>query len=220
MNEWDLIAQSFDTTRKQPWKECIDFIEDIDGICLDVACGNGRHLIPLAARCDVAVGIDSSIEMIRISQKHVYENKNDNIFLLCGTACKLPFNENIFDHAIFIAALHNIKGKNNRIIALKELRRVLKPGGTALISVWSKFQDDYRWYFFRQYLRIARNVEHGDIQIPWKKDGVCIDRFYHFYGYRELLQDIASANLSVTRSWNTIISSKKHPDNHFVLVRK
>ena len=69
MNEWDLIAKSFNSTRKQAWKECLDFIAGIKGISLDIGCGNARHLVYMAKKCDISFGIDSSYEMIKIAKE-------------------------------------------------------------------------------------------------------------------------------------------------------
>ena len=149
MKEWDLIAESFDTTRRYSWKECLDFIEEMHGIAIDIGCGNARHLIPMAERCKLAVGIDASVKMAEIAYKKVREAKLKNVAVICGDACNLPFKDNFFDFALFIASLHNIQGRKNRIKPLAELKRVLKPDGKALISVWAKWQDRWRLYFLK-----------------------------------------------------------------------
>jgi|Deesub1362A_J573_1020465.scaffolds.fasta_scaffold01078_10 ubiquinone/menaquinone biosynthesis C-methylase UbiE len=217
MKEWDLIAESFDTTRRYPWKECLDFIKEIHGIAIDIGCGNARHLIPMAEKCKLAVGIDASIRMAEIAYKKVKEAKLKNVAVICGNACSLPFKDNFFDFALFIASLHNIKGRENRIKALEELKRILKPGGKALISVWSKWQDKWRKYFIKN---IFRWKEHGDIYIPWKKNGMNIMRFYHLYSMREFRKDIKKAGLKIEKAWSVKKKSKKYADNHFAVVSK
>jgi len=215
MNEWDVIARSFDSTRKRAWKECIDFISGIRGTALDIGCGNARHLIPMAEKCRVAVGVDSSPEMIRVAKENTAGLHN--VALICGNACALPFPDELFDAALFIAALHNIRGRKNRVHALCELKRVLNHDGRALISVWSKWQDAFRWHFIT---RSPISGEHGDIQIPWRKDGMNVPRFYHLYSMREFKGDILRAGLHIERLWKTNKVSKKHADNYFAVVKK
>ena len=67
---WDAIAESFDQTRKQPWVEVTDFIKTLDKsyIVADLACGNGRHLIPAAKQCKTAIGVDLSKKLLKITE--------------------------------------------------------------------------------------------------------------------------------------------------------
>lgn len=218
MKEWDIIAKSFDTTRRRPWEECIEFIDNNGGRGIDIGCGNGRHLAYMAKKCEFAVGIDSSLKMIEISKEKTEEM--DNVILVCGDACSLPFKENFFDFAIFVASLHNIKGRENRIMALKELMRVLKKGGKAIISVWAKWQDRWKKYFLKDFFYFLHGREHGDIYIPWKKDGFDIKRFYHLYSLREFRKDIKESGLKIEKLWSVKKISTKNPDNHFAIVFK
>jgi len=212
---WNAIAKSFDSTRKEPWEECLNFIEKIRGRAIDIGCGNGRHLFPLAEKAELAVGLDFSIEMLKICKEKL--RNICNVLLVCGNACRLPFKDNSFDYAIFIAALHNIRGRGNRIKALVELKRILKPNGTALISVWAKWQDKWRWYFIKKLFSFKG--EHGDIYIPWKKDGINVERFYHLYSKKEFKKDLIKAGLKIEKLWSVKKASKKHPDNHFAIVK-
>lgn len=220
MNEWDNIATSFDSTRKKPWDECINFIKSLKGIGIDLGCGNGRHLLAISKNCQFTVGIDKSITMMHLSKKNIEKNKKTPIFLVCADIKTLPFPDNTFDAALFIASLHNIQGHQNRVRALTEMRRILKPDGTALISVWAKWQDAYRKHFFIKLFNIKNGKEFGDILIPWKKNGLNIERFYHLYGRWELKHDLKKAGLKIIEIWGAKKSSKKFPDNHFALVRK
>ncbi len=218
MDEWDKIAASFAATRRQPWEECVEFIKEMEGIAVDVGCGNARHLVLMAHRCKFVFGLDASFNMVRIARERLREENIVNAEVVCGDACKMPFKDESFDFALFIAALHNIKGRQNRIKALKELKRILKPNGRAMISVWAKWQDKWRRYFVKKFF--LRRGEHGDIYIPWKKDGMNVLRFYHLYSMRELKRDVRQAGFRIERAWSVKKVSKKYADNHFIIVRK
>ena len=63
----------------------------------------------------------------------VAENVQDRVELHDGDARKLPFPENSFDVVLSSWALHNIYDAPGREAALREIARVLKPGGRVAI---------------------------------------------------------------------------------------
>ncbi|UCH71404.1 MAG: class I SAM-dependent methyltransferase [Thermoplasmatales archaeon] len=219
---WNAIAKSFDATRRKPWKQCIDFIEALprDSTVADIACGNGRHLIPCAHHCKKVIGVDISKELLDIVQTKIKENNIKNVTLLHSDAAKLPIKTDSLDAVIFIAALHNIKNRSRRIQTLEEIRRVLKKHGKALISVWSRWQDKYRKQFFKKWFVQLDGTEFGDIDIYWRQHGLNIPRFYHLYSKREFLSDLRKAGLEILDSQNVKLHSKKHPDNYFAITKK
>ena len=219
---WNAIAQSFDRTRRKPWVECIDFINSLPktSITADVGSGNGRHLIPCAKHCKKVIAFDISKELLKITEKKLKENNIKNAVLLHSNIVKIPVKKNTFDSLIFIASLHNIKGRNNRIDSLKEITRILKKDGEALISVWSRWQDKYRKQFFKKWFAQKNNDEFGDINIRWRQHSLDIPRFYHLYSKREFISDLKSAGLNILEVKDVKLHSKKYSDNYFARVKK
>ncbi|HEC87532.1 MAG TPA: class I SAM-dependent methyltransferase [Thermoplasmatales archaeon] len=217
---WDAIAKSFDETRKKPWKECIEFIERLprESTVADIGCGNGRHLIYCAEHCSKAIGVDISINLLKIAKGKI--QNMENVELVNADVLSLPFMDNSIDHILFIATLHNIHGRENRLKALSEIKRVLKPSGTALISVWSRWQERFLVHFLKKLIFLERNKEFGDIEIMWKKNGLSIPRFYHLYSKREFKSDLKKAGFSLKEIYSTKIASKRLRDNHFAIVEK
>ena len=218
---WDCIAQSFDRTRRKPWKQCTDFINTLPetSIIADIGCGNGRHLIPAASHCKKAVGIDISRELLNITQDKIRNSKLDNISLIHSDANNIPVKNNTFDALLFIASLHNIKGKEKRIQSLKEIKRILKKDGKALISVWSRWQDKYRKQFFKKWFKQNTEGEFGDIDIYWRQHGLNIPRFYHLYSKKEFINDLSETGLEILEIKDVKLYSNKYPDNFFALVK-
>ncbi len=212
MDEWDAIAEYFNDTRKKAWKECEDFIKSQHGDGIDIGCGNGRHLRLMMER-GMAVGIDSSFKMLQIARK----NASDAI-LIQSDARYLPFRDETFDYAIFIASLHNIEGSEERIRALKEMKRVMKSKAHGMISVWARWQDRWRMHFLKEFF-IRKENEFGDIYIPWRR-GVDVNRFYHLYSMAELKKDVRKAGFEIIKAWSVKKVARKHADNHFIVVRK
>lgn len=219
---WDTIAKSFDHTRRKPWKECVEFINKCskNDTIADIGCGNGRHLLLSAKVCKKAIGIDISIELLKIVKNRLFEDKIDNVFLLNSDLVNLPLKENSVDAVLSIASLHNVKGRENRIKALIETRRILKKDGKALISVWSRWQDKYRKLFLKKWFTSIGKNEFGDIDIYWRQHGLNIPRFYHLYSKKEFKNDINEAGLNIIELKSDKIISKKYPDNFFALVNR
>lgn len=217
-SEWDAIARQFDRTRQRPWPEVLEFIDKGGERGLAVACGNGRHLIPLARRCREAVGVDRSPAMADIARGRMEAAGIDNAAVLVADAVALPLPPGCCDRVLFIAGLHNIRGRKRRIAALGEINRVLTPEGEALVSVWARWQDRFRRDMLWQALNPFR--PRGDLLVPWRAGEREVLRFYHLYTCRELARDCRRAGLQVARRWSVTKASRRHPDNHFAVVTR
>jgi len=119
---------------------------------------------------------------------------------------------------LFIASLHNIQGKEHRRRALQEVDRVLKPNGTALISVWSRWQDMYFKHFMKQF--IVRSREFGDIDVYWRQHNLNVPRFYHLYSKGDFIRELSDASFYIQNLQSLKIHSKRFPDNYFAVVEK
>ena len=217
---WDSIAESFDITRQKPWEYCLNFIHTLrsDDIVADLGCGNGRHLFPCADQCSHAIGVDVSQRFLHIIKRKRSITGQGNITLIHADVVHLPIVDSSVDAVLFIASLHNIQGRDHRQAALKEVGRVLTPQGTALISVWSRWQEKYRRFFLKQF--INRDHDFGDINIYWRQQNLNIPRFYHLYSRGEFLQDLHAASFTIQTLESVRIHSKRFPDNFFAVVKK
>lgn len=217
---WDAIAESFDKTRKKPWKTTIDYINSIpkNTTVLDIGCGNGRHLVPCTRQCKHVIGLDISKNLLKIVDKKIKENKITNATLVHGNMICLPIGNNSIDSVLCIASIHNVKGRQNRILVLKEIYRILKKNSTAFISVWSRWQDRFLIHHLKKIF--THDGEFGDIDIYWKQNKLNVARFYHLYSKRELIKDLRITNFSIEEIIGVKHHSKWFADNYFVKVRK
>lgn len=77
-----------------------------------------------------------------------------------GDATRLPFADDQFDAVIMIEVLRYLH-RSDGDRALNEARRVLKPGGTILVTLVNRWSLDGFWLFHRvQHLRSPYNVKH------------------------------------------------------------
>ncbi len=96
------------------------------GSAVDTACGTGRLARRLARRGHLVVGVDGSVEMVRQAHHNV-----SGISFVAGDLHDLPLPDASVDLVTNALALTHVADLD-RVLA--EFARVLRPGGTALIS--------------------------------------------------------------------------------------
>ncbi|MCL0057775.1 class I SAM-dependent methyltransferase [Dehalococcoidales bacterium] len=178
------------------------------GKLLNLGCGHGADFLPFRQGFDL-YGVDFSTEMLRFGRK--YSQKfNFAVNLSLADVSYLPYQDKAFDWAISVATYHHIKSKKERQTALNELRRVLKPGGEAFITVWNRWQP--RFWFRRR-----------EVAVPWRTEGKTLYRYYYLFSYPELEKLVKKAGFEVVKSFPE--SSYRFPLKFFsrnicLLVRK
>jgi len=120
---------------------------------LDVGCGRGLIVIGAAKRLTTgrATGIDiwQAQDLTRNGPEAVLENARrervaERVAVQTADVRNLPFVDDSFDIVVSNAVIHNLYKASDRDQAIREIARVLKPGGRALI-------EDIRHH--RQYAR-------------------------------------------------------------------
>ena len=155
------------------------------GRLLDIGCAHGPDFLPFKQDFDL-YGVDFSPEMLKFAWK--YSQKfNFAVNLSLADAGCLPFPEETFDWAISVATYHHIKGKEERQAALGELRRVLKPGGEAFITVWNRGQSRF-WFSGKE------------VAVPWRTKEKTLYRYYYLFSYPELEGLVKEAGFSILKS--------------------
>jgi arsenite methyltransferase len=131
---------------------------------LDVGTGKGLLAIGAAKRLTQgkSVGIDiwNKKDLSGNSREAVLRNARlegviDNLEIIEADARSLPFEDGTFDYVLSNLCIHNIKDEKERSQACREIARVLKPGGTALISDYTHTQE-YAASLERQGLEVSR----------------------------------------------------------------
>ena len=135
-----------------------------DETVLDVGCGRGLLLIGAAKRLTTgkAVGVDiwNVEDLSGNSREATLENARlegvaTRVEVKDGDARRLPFADGVFDVVVTKDALHNIYNAAERGTAVREIVRVLKPGGRL-------FLGDVR--HTGQYLRVLRECGLEDLR--------------------------------------------------------
>lgn len=163
---YEIIADEFNKTRGYYWEPISNFMKIIDNnslIC-DIGCGNGRNM---SYEQHKFIGVDNCNKFINICNK-----KGLNAVYSDMTNINLPCN--YFDHIICIASFHHLSTVKSRIASLLEMKRLLKPNGKILLTVWSKNQPKKTRVTFDNY---------GDNIVLWKKK---FPRYYYIFELDEL----------------------------------
>lgn len=110
---------------------------------LDVGCGRGLILVgaALKLRTGTAVGIDIwqaedlSGNRADVPLKNAeLEGVAERVTVLTADMRRLPFEDNSFNVVLSRAAIHNLYSAADRSTAIREIARVLRPGGRAVIA--------------------------------------------------------------------------------------
>jgi SAM-dependent methyltransferase len=99
------------------------------GEALDVGMGPGRLCLELARRGFTVSGIDSSQAMVELARKRIGHIAAS---LLRADLDELPFPDSSFDVVTATGVMEYVQ---DRPAALREISRVLRPGGRAVVSV-------------------------------------------------------------------------------------
>ena len=109
---------------------------------LDLGCGTGGDSLVLAQHQLDVVGLDYSHEAIAQAREKARATALPVLFLQADMAEPLPFSDQQFDRVMSNVAFHSFPDRLVRAI-LREIERVLRPGGRFLFHVNSL--DDMRY---------------------------------------------------------------------------
>ena len=132
---------------------------------LDVGTGAGLLLIGAAKKLNTgkATGVDvwSTVDLSgntreRTSRNAEIEGVKEKVEVLSGDATAMKFADGTFDVVVSNLVIHNIPTREGRDKACREIARVLKPGGVAIISDFVKTRQ-YQAEFEKAGLKISES---------------------------------------------------------------
>ena len=138
---------------------------------LVIGCGTGREIFPLQKQGFDVMGIDLAWGMLcKANEKrralHAQQNSvpKNTIYLQQGNALHLPYQNERFDHVLMISqTIQHIPKRRGRQQVMREIYRVVKPGGCCLLSAFNK--PISFWYLFlwgRQQRHLFHKQQHTD----------------------------------------------------------
>ena len=168
---YDLLNRLLSFRQDVIWRKrmCIELPAGDDLKVLDLATGTGDVLLGLykqSGRIKTGVGLDKSSGMLLFGHhKMEQQNPNNDLSLIRGDAMSIGTQSNFFDATTIAFGIRNVPDVPR---ALKEMFRVLKPGGRTLILEFSlpanwMIRTGYLFYF-RHILPRVGGIVSGDSQ--------------------------------------------------------
>jgi ubiquinone/menaquinone biosynthesis C-methylase UbiE len=104
---------------------------------VDLGCGTGYYMAEMRARGFSVTGVDASEEMLAKARQN-----NPGADLRSGTLDALPFPDGSFDVLLCVEVLRYIPDPRN---AIREMARVLRPGGAAFVTAMPLANSNFYW---------------------------------------------------------------------------
>lgn len=188
------IAEHFDTKRTYNWSPVKKFIKSFENKknlkLIDIGCGTGRTLLlanSLGFERKKLLGFDNSEGQLKVTRKKGFEISQGNML-------KLNFKDDSFDVITCIAALHHVLTKEEQLIALKEMQRILR--GKMILCVWIP-QEDYlqeqiaknKFEFIDKNKKIAK--------VTYKTTSKKFNRYYYLFSQFEIIELCKAAGFKI-----------------------
>lgn len=187
-----------------------NFKRDGKNKVLDLGCGAGRHVYFMAKEKIDAYGVDISSEGVEYTKKILkQDNLKENI--LIGTAYDIPYESEMFDGLISYGVLYYCTIAEIEL-SVKEIYRVLKKGGKALIVVRSI--EDYRYGDGKE---IEKNTflinEEDSTKCSFNENGMIM----HFFNKDEILNLFNEFKIVDIDKIDETSENGKYKDSNFII---
>jgi SAM-dependent methyltransferase len=174
---------------------------DRPGVVVDLGCGTGRSLIPLARRGFTCLGVDLSLPMLRVVGEKARAECLEIHRVCANLVCLDCLRDGLADYCVCLfSTLGMVRGRAHRQRVLAHVYRILKPGGLFVVHVhnlWYSltYAAGRRWLLGHLAATLVqRDLERGDrffdyLGIP--------KMFVHSYSERELRRVLIEAGLRI-----------------------
>lgn len=197
----ELYGKAIDKVKLWKSEEIIfsTYVNKEDAI-LDLGCGAGRTTINLwKLGYHNIIGVDISRKLISFAKKYCKKNGLP-IYFKKENAMKLSFHKEFFDIVFFsYNGFMTIPKKENRIKALQEIYRVLKPNGLFIFTAHNR--DDLRFFNYweeekkqwEKHLQSKELYDFGDRILPIGKE----KSYIHLSNNKEIKELLKSQQFEV-----------------------
>jgi len=136
-------------------RKCLEMIEG--NLIIDIGCYAGGFIAEAQNKFPGKkfIGVDYSYENIKIA-KFIYPNLQNHFINM--SVYTLGFEDNSVDCITFQEVIEHLEGA---AMALKEINRVLKPGGTLIVSTNNAYYWRDKWlFYFAEIKNRLRSILH------------------------------------------------------------
>lgn len=182
---FDRVAHAYDRGRLGWYRGVLALLNGrVSAPLLDAGCGTGYVAGRLAGLgIDTVVCFDASEGMLKLVKRRARRWRVDaKVHPVRGSVTALPFRSGAFPTVLAAAVVHHVYGRERRVAAIRELKRVC--GGLLLFTVWNAVS-------FGNLLRVVA-YRSRDVLVGWGG----APRYYHLYTRWELARDVRAAGLA------------------------
>ena len=175
---------------------------------LDIGCNLGLISVELSKSCKFVIAADPTLETLEFVDIRRRQEKISNLYPVCIPPldfASLPFPDSYFDVVILNGVLEWVGGLNKKLKpmevqkeGLKEIKRVLKPGGCLYIGIENRFSYSY----------FLGSFDHSGLPftsiLPRALSNILTQLFknkdyrtytYSYYGYKSLLENVGFSDI-------------------------
>ncbi len=139
---------------------------------LDIGAGTGRYSVPL---CEAGYSV-TAVELVKYNLG-ILKKKSSQVVAMQGNALRLKkLQDNTFDVTLLFGPMYHLMTFEEKLQALKEAKRVTKPGGYILVA-----------YIMNEYAVMVYGVQEN--QLKASKENGLLDEHFHTVPHEESLYD-------------------------------
>lgn len=171
----------------------------------ELGCGVGRIASELVDHCAQWHGADISANMLEVARKRLVKHDNAHLHKLTRSSLE-NLEDNFFDKVYCVAVFIHLD-KEDVFLYLRELARVLKPGGIAYLETWN-LASETGW---KRWMLEVDHWAHGDQR--GRKD-VSRNQFCHPGEFRLYLEHAGLRQAAVfdQSAWLQVVAAKAGSD--------
>lgn len=210
MPVWDELFKQEKFRWRDPYQAVVDFVPKLRAAgahrVLDLGCGTGRHTVYLAGQgfdmwaCDISArGLNYTRQWLAAEGLTAHLQYSD--------MTTLPYREGAFEGLVSaFVVYHGLLDDIQR--AVEEIRRVLRPGGLALLTLISTRNDSYRQ---------GQEMEPDTFIRTSGADAGVLHHYFDEAGVRDLLLDLDLLVLRLEESDMTDEHGRAHHHAHWLV---
>jgi SAM-dependent methyltransferase len=157
---------------------------------LDLGCGGGRHAFEVYRRGGDVVAFDAShgelrqvAGMIAAMRTAGEAPPSASAAMVCGDATAMPFSDGVFDRVIAAEVLEHVPADQR---ALREIARVLRPGGLLAVTVPAWLPERICWALSEDYHNVpgghVRIYTRAELETKLARAGLTVAGHHHAHG--------------------------------------
>lgn len=174
------------TTYQISFNELLSLVGTLENkTCLDFGCGAGRSTKLLQTlNLSKIVGIDHNFEMVQQAQQKYNDLTFEHI-----SSDELPFPDTTFDIVFALHVLCEIKTKAAMQAVVKEIARILKPGGNFYVITTNPEAFGHEFVSYRYGLpKTFQDEESVACHVKTQPPFTINDTFWSLEGYENIFQ--------------------------------